>query len=79
MEIMSIDEPEEIIDPTAMKSVSKALQIVDPVMCFSQQNWNEELDQSLMTVSEKLQDIKITNRRQQKITDCFNKVSFVFM
>lgn len=25
MEIMSIDEPEEIIDPTAMKSVSKAL------------------------------------------------------
>ena len=35
----------------AMKAISKALQIVDHVMRFSQQYWNEELDQCLMTTA----------------------------
>ena len=66
MEIVSDDKSEEIIDPMAIKSVSEALQIVVRVMRFSQQHGNEELDQSLMTVTEKLQDIKITMRKKQK-------------
>ena len=73
MEIVSDDESEEIIDPMATKSVSESLQILDRLMRFSQQHGNEELVQSLMTVTEKLQDIQITNRRQQKKTDYFYK------
>ena len=49
----------------AMKSVSKALHTVDHVMHFYQQHWNKELDQSLIRVTVKLQDIQITNARQQ--------------
>ena len=69
MEIVSDAESEEIIDLMAIKSVSEALHIC--MMRFSQQHKNEELDQSLMTAPEKLQDIQITNRRQQKIADYF--------
>ena len=65
MEIMSNDDSEEeIIDSIAMKSVSKALHVVDHVMHFYQQHWNKELDQSLMRATVKLQDIQITNARQ---------------
>ena len=73
MEIVSVDEPEEVADLMAIKSVSEALQIVDRVMCFSQQRGNEEFYQSLMTVIEKLQDIQINNRREIQITDYFHK------
>ena len=69
MEIMSNDESEEIIDPIAMKSISKALQIIDHVMRFYQQHWNKELDQSLMKVTEKVQDIQIANEQQQNLTN----------
>ena len=54
MKIVTDDDSEEIIVPMATKSVSEALQIVDCVMRFSQQHGNEELDQSLITVTEKL-------------------------
>ena len=57
----------------AIKSASEDLQIIDRVMCFSQKHGNEELDKSLMIVIEKLQDLQITNRRQQKITISTNK------
>ena len=70
MKIVSYDESEKIIDPMAIKSVSEALQIFDDVMRFSQQHRNENLDQSLMTVTEKLQDMQISNRWQQKIRAC---------
>ena len=73
MEFVSVDEPEEVADLMAIKSVSEALQIVDRVMCFSQQRGNEEFYQSLMTVIEKLQDIQINNRREIQITDYFHK------
>ena len=69
MEIVGDDES----DPIAIKSVSEASQIVHHLMRFSQQHGNEELDQSLMTVTKKLQDIQITNRRQQNVTDYFYK------
>ena len=42
-------------------------------MRFSQQQVDEELDQTLITVTEKLQDMHITSRRQEKITDYFYK------
>ena len=50
-----------------MTVVSEALQVVDRVMRFSRQRGIEDLDQALMIVTEKLQDIQITNRRQQKL------------
>ena len=68
MEIVRDDKSEEVIDPMAIKSLSEALQIVDRVMCFSPQHRNEVLDQSVVAITEKLQDIQINNRRQQKIT-----------
>lgn len=54
-----------------MTVVSEALQVVDRVMRFSRQPGIEDLDQALMIVTEKLQDIQITNRRQQKLIDFF--------
>lgn len=44
----------------AIKSGSEALQRVDHVMHFSQQHGNEELNQTLKTITEKMQDIQIT-------------------
>ena len=43
----------------AIKSVSEALQIADCLIRFSQKHENEELDQSLMKVIEKLEGIQI--------------------
>lgn len=54
-----------------MTVVSEALEVVDRVMRFSRQPGNEDLDQALMIVAGKLQDIQITNRRQQKLIDFF--------
>ena len=54
-----------------MTVVSEALQVVDRVMRFSRHPGIEDLDQALMIVTEKLQDIQITNRRQQKLIDIF--------
>lgn len=54
-----------------MTVVSEALEEVDRVMRFSRQPGNEDLDQALMIVAGKLQDIQITNRRQQKLIDFF--------
>ena len=62
MKIVIDDESEKIFDPMAIKSVSEALQILDDVMRFAQQHRNKNLDQSLMTVTEKLQDMDLTNR-----------------
>ena len=73
MEIVRDHKSKEIIYPMAIKSVSETLQIVDRVMRFSQPHGNEELDESSMTVTEKLQDIQITKRRQQEITYYFYK------
>ena len=55
---MSDDKSDEIIEPIAITFASEVLQMV-------------ELDHSLMKVSEKLQDMQITSRWQQKITDYF--------
>lgn len=54
-----------------MTVVSEALEVVDRVMRFSRQPGNEDLDQALIIVAGKLQDIQITNRRQQKLIDFF--------
>lgn len=54
-----------------MTVVSEALEVVDRVMRFSRQPGNEELDQALIIVAGKLQDIQITNRRQQKLIHFF--------
>lgn len=51
---MSDDESDEFIDAMEKKSFSQALQIIDRVMRFSQHHGNEELDQSLLNVTEKL-------------------------
>lgn len=60
---MSHDKSDEIIEPIAITFASEVLQMVELD--------HDELDHSLMKVSEKLQDMQITNRWQQKITDYF--------
>ena len=60
---MSDDKSDEIIEPIAITFASEVLQMVELD--------HDELDHSLMKVSEKLQDMQITNRWQQKITDYF--------
>ena len=42
-------------------------------MCFSQQHGIEESDQFLMTVTENLHNVQISNKRKPKITDYFYK------
>lgn len=60
---MSDDKSDEIIEPIAITFASDVLQMVELD--------HDELDHSLMKVSEKLQDMQITSRWQQKITDYF--------
>ena len=60
---MSHDKSDEIIEPIAITFASEVLQMVELD--------HDELDHSLIKVSEKLQDMQITNRWQQKITDYF--------
>ena len=60
---MNDDKSDEIIEPIAITFASEVLQMVELD--------HDELDHSLMKVSEKLQDMQITNRWQQKITDYF--------
>ena len=59
-------------DSLAIKSISKALQLVDQITCFTRQCEDGEINESLEVVTEKLQDIMIRNRQQKKITDYFN-------
>ena len=59
-------------DYLAIKSISKALQLVDQITCFTWQCEDGEINESLEVVTEKLQDIMIRNRQQKKITDYFN-------
>ena len=60
---MSDDKSDEIIEPIAITFASEVLQMVELD--------HDELDHSLMKVSENLQDMQITSRWQQKITDYF--------
>ena len=71
-DIESDDEEVTINDSLAMKSISKALQLVDWITCFTRQCEDGEINESLEVVTEKLQDIMIRNRQQKKITDYFN-------
>ena len=41
-------------------------------MCFTKQYEDAEINESLEVVTEKLHDIMIGNRQQNKITDYFN-------
>ena len=67
------DDEEVIIDNSlALKLISKALQLVDRITCFTRQYEDGKINESLEVVTEKLQDIMIRNRQQKKITDYFN-------
>ena len=67
------DDEEVIIDDSlALKLISKALQLVDRITCFTRQYEDGKINESLEVVTEKLQDIMIRNRQQKKITDYFN-------
>ena len=67
------DQNEENEDAENIKSASEALQVMDKVVRFSLQLGNENLRDSLMKVVESLEDLKISTRRQTKITTFFNK------
>ena len=71
-DIESDDEEVTIDDSLAIKSISKALQLVDRITCFTRQYAAGEINESLEVVAEKLQDIIIRNRQKKKITDFFN-------
>ena len=71
-DIESDDEEVNIDDSLAIKSISEALQLVDRITCFTRQYEDGEINESLEVVTEKLQDIMIRNRQQNKITDYFN-------
>ena len=66
------DQNEENEDAENIKSASEALQVMDKVVRFSLQLVNENLRDSLMKVVESLEDLKISTRRQTKITIFFN-------
>ena len=70
-DIESDNEEATIDDSLALKSISDALQLVNR-MCFTRQYEDGEIYESLEMVTEKLQDIMISNRQQKKITDYFN-------
>ena len=57
MEIINDGQPDEVNNPMAIKSVSKALQMTDQIMRFFQQHIHGNLYILLKKVSETLQDI----------------------
>ena len=58
-----------IDDSLVITSISKALQLVDRITCFTRQYEDGEINELLEVVTEKLQDIIIKNRQQKKVTD----------
>ena len=71
-DIESDDEEVTIDDSLAIKLISEVLQLVDRIACFTKQYEDGKINESLEVVTEKLQDIMITNRQQKRITDYFN-------
>ena len=71
-DIESNDEEVTSNDSLVIKSISEVLQLVDRITCFIRQYEYGEINESLEVVTEKLQDIMIRNRQQNKITDYCN-------
>ena len=69
-DIESNDEEVTINDSLAIKSISEVLQLVERITCFIRQYGG--INESLEVVTDKLQDIMIRNRQQNKITDYCN-------
>ena len=68
----SDDEEVTIDDSLAVESISEVLHVVDRITCFTRQCEDDEINELLEVVTEKLQDIIIRNRQQKKITDYFD-------